>query len=175
MIRALVLGLLCFGLLACAHRDGQTVLDIGQLSERIGGVDWLQELRQVQQLPDEEQASALRARQRAFRADPSWTPRMRLALLRALGTAEVRNEAAALALLEAGDLKQLDEELAALVALLRQLLQEQARQQALLKAERKLVSERDLRIGELEQQLEALTSIEQSIKERQKAHQGVTP
>lgn len=175
MTRWLCLGALCFGLLACAHRDGESVLDFSHLSERIGGVDWLQELRQVQQLPVNEQGSVLRARQRAFRADPSWTPRMRLALLRALGGDQVRNEAAAVALLEAGDPAEQDAQLTALVTLLQQQLQEQARQQALLKAERKQVADRDQRIGELEQQLEALTSIEQSIKERQKAHQGVTP
>ena len=136
--------------------------------------DWLAEVHEVQQLPATAQAAALRVRQQAFQASANPTTRLRLALLRGLGADEVRDEPRALALLEGLEAHASPRE-AALAGLLRQWLQERQRSQGLLRVERKAVAERDTRIRELESQLEAVTSIEQSIRQRQKPLQGVEP
>jgi hypothetical protein len=138
--------------------------------------DWLAELHLVQQLPAVAQLDELRVRKQAYQTGADTVSRLRLALLLGLGAEEVRNEARALALLdETSGSASLSESEAALADVLRKWLQERQRNQGLLRAERKAVAERDTRIRELESQLEAVTSIEQSIRQRQKPLQGVEP
>ena len=137
--------------------------------------DWLHELRRVQQLPAAEQAAELEARRKAYRADTTNDHRLRLALLLALGKGEVRDESRALTLLEELDSDSQGPSEAALAGLLRQWLRERQRLLGQLQAERKALAERDSRIQELESQLDAVTSIEKSIRQRQKSLPGVEP
>ena len=137
--------------------------------------DWLAEVRWIQQLPAAAQPADLLLRQQAYQASADSTSRLRLALLHGLGAEEVRDEARALALLGEIDPDTMSVPQAALADLLRHWLQERQRTQGLLRAERKVLAERDARIRELESQLEAVTSIEQSIRQRQKPLQGVEP
>lgn len=176
LIRTLIPVLvLLASLVGCADLGSQRSGGLADLSARISGIDWIAEARLVLDMSATEQTFALDARRQAFRADPGPTQRMRLVLMRALGGEGVRNEAAALALIEGFDMETLNEDVRTLAMLLGEPLRENARNVSLLGAERKLLVDKDQRIGELEKQLEAFTSIEQSIKERQKAHQGVKP
>lgn len=174
-LRAVMAGGLLLAMAGCAQWQPRPPVTLTELSGRISGPDWLDEVRQVQQLPAEEQAAALRARQHAYRNEATTVTRLRLALVRALGGEEVRNDTAALALLDEIDPLLMGADAAVLVKLLKQQLQEKQWALGQLRDERKVVAERDSRIQELETQLEAVTSIEQSIKQRQKALQGVKP
>lgn len=157
----------------CAHWELPPVME---RSNPFMESDWLAELHLVQQLPAVAQLDELRVRKQAYQTGADTVSRLRLALLLGLGAEEVRNEARALALLdETSGSASLSESEAALADVLRKWLQERQRNQGLLRAERKAVAERDTRIRELESQLEAVTSIEQSIRQRQKPLQGVEP
>lgn len=140
-----------------------------------GGRDWLREIDRVLALPDDRQEEVLKQRQDAYLASPDTESRLDLALLRALGSDKVHDRDAALSLLVEIEPLQTTGREATLIALLRQLLEEQQAIQARLHQERKTLAMREARIKELETQLEAVTSIEQSIKQRQKALQGVKP
>jgi hypothetical protein len=130
---------------------------------------WWMEVRDVQSMPKEHQVPALSSRSRAYEEHPSNATRVRLAVLRAVGSSDVRDEGEALALLDEVKLDGLtDPELRSLVTLLRQLMKEKAELRVQLASEREKGVEREQRIEELQQQLEALTSIEQSIQEREK-------
>lgn len=132
-------------------------------------VAWWAEVRAVQALPKAHQAAELKARQQALKDEPSDLNRVRLLLLEALGSSAVRNESHALTLLgELGSDEEVDPGLASLAALLKQQLKEKQRVQALLATERAQAAEHQERVKQLEEQLEALTSIEQSIQEREK-------
>ena len=169
-------GLLLLGLVSCIpvnQRSGMP--DLRDFSTHLGGVDWLEEVNTVLLMPASEHAASLRDRQHAYRVEANATTGMRLALMRALGGEDVRNEVSALALLDEIDPQTMGREQNALAGLLRRLLMEKQQANLQLRNERKVFAEREARIRELETQLEAVTSIEQSIKERQKAQQGVTP
>lgn len=140
-----------------------------------GSHDWMREINRVLALPEDRQEEVLKQHQDAYQARPDTTSRLRLALLRALGTDKVHDREAALSLLAEIEPLQTTGREATLIALLRQLLEEQQAIEARLHQERKVLAMREARIKELETQLEAVTSIEQSIKQRQKALQGVKP
>ena len=140
-----------------------------------GPRDWLGEVRAVQEMPVGVQAAELKVRQQAHQTQAAADSSLRLALLYALGDEAVRDPARALALLEELDPAVMGASQGALAELLRQWLRERQRSLALLRGERKALAEQEARIKELESQLEAVTSIEQSIRQRQKPLPGVEP
>ena len=148
---------------------------VTERSVTLASTDWLDEVRQAQQLPTAVQAEALEQRLRQHKAENTADSGLRLALLLALGGDAVRDDARALALLDQMNPADLTLSQVALADLLRQWLRERQRSQEGIRATRKQLAEREARIQELESQLEAVTSIEQSIRQRQKPLQGVEP
>lgn len=141
----------------------------------VGASDWLEQARQVQEMPPTVQPGELHLREQAHEAEATTLNSLRLALLLGLGAETVRDGTRALALLERLDPTTLSAPEMALVGVLRQLLSERQQALVLLRAERKTVTQQEARIQELESQLEAVTSIEQSIRQRKKPLQGVEP
>ena len=158
----------------CAHWDLPPVTE-RSVSVSVASSDWLEEARRVQLMPAALQPGEMRQRELAHQAEATAASGLRLALLLVLGSETVRDEPRALTLLDRLDPDSLDLSQAALADLLRQWVRERRRSLELLRAERKALAERDARIQELESQLEAVTSIEQSIRQRQKPLQGVEP
>jgi hypothetical protein len=172
---------LLLALSGCAHWELPPVSDrsiAASGSDWLGearGSDWLGEAREVQQMPAHTQPLELQRRQQAHEDEDTAVSGLRLALLLALGTEAVRDDARALEVLNGIDAARLTVTQLALGDLLGQLLRERRQAQTLLRAERKVLAEQEARIRELESQLEAVTSIEQSIRQRQKPLQGVEP
>ena len=156
----------------CAHWELPPVSD---RSIAASGSDWLSETREVQLMPAHIQPVELQRRQQAHKHEDTAVSGLRLALLLTLGGEAVRDEARALEILNGIDATRLTVSQLALADLLGQLSRERQQAQALRRAERKVLAEQEARIRELESQLEAVTSIEQSIRQRQKPLQGVEP
>ena len=169
-MRHLWLAGLLLVLAGCAHWE------LPPVTERsVTTGDWPAEVRLVRELPAADQPAELQRRQALHQSEGTNSSGLRLALLHTLGAAAVRDEARAEALLDALDPAALGDSQRVLADLLRQILRERQQAQARLRAERKLLAEQEARIRELESQLEAVTSIEQSIRQRQKPLQGVEP
>ncbi|MCA1804074.1 MAG: hypothetical protein LC646_01610 [Xanthomonadaceae bacterium] len=156
----------------CAHWELPPVSD---RSIAASGSDWLGEAREVQQMQAHIQPVELQRRQLAHKHEDTAVSGLRLALLLTLGAEAVRDEARALEVLNGIDATRLNVSQLALADLLGQLSRERQQAQALRRAGRKALAEQEARIRELESQLEAVTSIEQSIRQRQKPLQGVEP
>lgn len=159
----------CLVLLACQpitvqhHEEGPVPVSV-----RVDDAAyWLEEWYRVIDLPTEQIELALESREQAFARDANPRTRLRLALLLATGPSEVRDQSRAHEIIAGLDEQKASDSAKALAALLRQMLDEQlwsADRIAELKAQK---HESDARIIELEQQLQALTNIEQSIQQRE--------
>lgn len=128
---------------------------------------WLEEWHRVIDLPPSQIELALEGREQAFERSANPRTRLRLALLLGTGPAEVRDQQRAREILSGLDQDEASDSARALATLLQQMLDEQlwsAERIAELKGE---IRQSDARVAELEQQLQALTSIEQSIQQRE--------
>ncbi|MCW8874482.1 MAG: hypothetical protein OQK27_01915 [Gammaproteobacteria bacterium] len=163
---------LLLALSGCVHWELPPVSD---RSIAARGSDWLSEAREVQQMPAHIQPEELQRRQQVHKYEDTAVSGLRLVLLLTLGVEAVRDEARALEVLNGIDATHLDVSQLALADLLGQMSRERQQAKALRRAERKVLAEQEARIRELETQLEAVTSIEQSIRQRQKPLQGVEP
>jgi hypothetical protein len=128
---------------------------------------WLEEWRQVSLLPESQFNLTLKNREQEFERKPDSRTRLRLGLLLATGPAPARDQRKALELLKGMDDAGASDSARALAALLVQMIEEQlwsGDKMAELKGE---LDTAETRIDELEQQLQALTNIEQSIQQRE--------
>ena len=130
---------------------------------------WLSDLRETRAMPPELLQQTLEAWDRAFRENPTVNNRMRLALLLATREAPVGDRERARELLSGFDAETAGESQCELVDILNQSLDENSEKDNKIKEILKKVVDRDKRIEELEQQLQALTTIEQHIQQRDKS------
>jgi hypothetical protein len=133
-----------------------------------GASYWLAELHATREMTADQQRLILASREQEFQTNPSPNNRLRLALLLATGNEEIRNQRHALTLLEEidpGSYNTSDQEM---IAVFRLFLGEQRKANRKINILWKQVGEQSQRIEELEQQLQALTTIEQKIQQREK-------
>lgn len=133
-----------------------------------GAGNWLAELHATRGMTADQQRQALESREQEFRNKPSSNNRLRVALLLATGSEEIRDQRRALTLVEEIDpasYKAGDQEM---IIVFRQFLTEQRQANQKIQILWKQLDEQSQRIEELEQQLQALTTIEQKIQQREK-------
>lgn len=169
----LTLTMLMMLLAACSelqlYDTGSTapVVDSGRGVNR-----WLNELHETRAMSVEMQQQLLQAREQGYLDNPSVNNCMRLTLLLATAAEPVGDRKRALELLDHYDDRKGTDSQRELVAILRQYLDEHRKNSRKIGTLTNQLAEQKLRIEELEQQLDALTSIEQEIQQRDKS--GVT-
>ncbi len=133
---------------------------------------WLEEWYRVTVLPVDQIEQALVTREQEFAERPDTRNRLRLALLLAEGPRTVRNQRRALSLLDGLDQEHASGSARALAALLSQVVREQAAADDRIYALKQDLKQTGDRVKELEQQLQELTNIEQSIQQREVPVEG---
>jgi hypothetical protein len=128
---------------------------------------WLEEWRQVSLLPESQFKLTLKNREQEFERKPDSRTRLRLGLLLATGPASARDQRKALELLKGMDDASATDSALALAALLVQMIEEQLWSGDKMTELKGKLDTAETRIDELEQQLQALTNIEQSIQQRE--------
>jgi hypothetical protein len=167
MQRCLVLAVMAMALAGCSEwqlRDSGSFVQILD-----GGSDvsrWLDELHETRAMSPELLQQTLQDREQAFRADPTASNRMRLALLFVTGNAAVVDRPRARTLLDGFDAGAGGVSEQELTTLLQVYLDAQAERSRQYSSLRKQLAAQQRRIEELEQQLQALTTIEQHIQQR---------
>ena len=128
---------------------------------------WLEEWRQVSRMPETQFKLTLKNREQEFERKPDPRTRLRLALLLATGPAPERDQGRALELLQGMEADGASESALALAALMMQMIDEQLWSADKMTELKGKLGKADTRIDELEQQLQELTNIEQSIQQRE--------
>ena len=143
---------------------------------------WLAELHATRGMTADQQKRILKSREQEFHDNPTSGNRLRVALLLATGSEEVRDHRRALTLLDEIDLASFNTSDQEMITVFQKLLEEER------KANRKIyilwkqlteesqrieelvhqLGKQGQRVEELEQQLKALTTIEQKIQQREK-------
>ena len=167
LIRVFALLVLLAGLVACADMQQYRTAVLAPVIEGRSGVNiWLETMHEVRERSPEKQQQALDDWDKAFAGNPDTNNRMRLVLLLTLGSEQVRDIRRARRLLD--DVDPLPEAAAdrELIVILQQMLDEQGQANRKLNILWKQVTEQNRRVEELEQQLQALTTIEQNIQSR---------
>ena len=136
------------------------------MKNRKAWFDRMEQMHQVRDRSPEKQQQALDDWVKAFDGNPDINNRMRMVLLLTLGSEQVRDIRRARRLVDNVD--PLPEAAAdrELIVILQQMLDEQGESNRKLSILWKQVTEQNRRIEELEQQLQALTTIEQNIQNR---------
>ncbi|VAW81221.1 hypothetical protein MNBD_GAMMA13-353 [hydrothermal vent metagenome] len=145
------------------HREGTVPVSV-QVDD---AALWLEEWHQVLDLPKDKIALILKSWEADFARSNDPRTRLRLALLLTTGPVPVRDQQRARALIEGMDRAETSETTLALAALLQQIIEEQlwsSDRIVELKGESRQLN---ARVAELEQQLQELTNIEQSIQQRE--------
>jgi hypothetical protein len=167
--------LLCLAsLLACqpvVHtRNGEPVTaSAGPRAIFVVGDDvgaWLAEWKHVVELPEDGVQKALKAREQVYERTADPRDGVRLALLLAQGPKPVRDQSRASKLLKELNMDKAGEGPRALAALLEQVIGEQHWAGDKITELRSKLKDSGTRIEELEQQLQEVTNIEQSIQQR---------
>ena len=157
-------------LTACSELQTYSNAGFAPVVSRGYGVNfWLKEMYETRSMSSDELKNTLKVWEQEYKDNPDLNNRMRLALLLAAGSESVRDQRRASNLLDDVDLglyKTNDKEM---VLLLRQFLDEQSESGRKISILWKQVTEQNIRIEELEQQQKALTTIEQSIQQREKS------
>ena len=130
--------------------------------------NWLVELHDIRTMSPEQQQLTLETRQQECNSSPDSGSCLRLAMLLATGDAPLRDQKRALNLLDNIDSGQFSASEQELVAILLQFLVQQTETDNKINLLSKQIVEQNKRIEELEQQQRALTTIEQSIQQREK-------
>ena len=129
---------------------------------------WLADLHRTRDMTPDQQQQTLESWEREFRGNPSSNNRLRVALLLATGSEEVRDQKRALKLLDEIDTALYDISDREMITVLQQFLREEAEENRRIQILWKQVTEQNRRTEELEKQLRALTTIEQKIQQREK-------
>jgi hypothetical protein len=160
--------MLMAGLVACADMQPyRTTVLAPVIDGRSGTNMWLETLHEVRERSPEKQQQAMDDWDKAFEGNPDINNRMRLVLLLTLGSEQVRDIRRARRLLD--DVDPLPQAVAdrELIVILQQILDEQGQSNRKLSILWKQVTDQNRRIEELEQQLQAVTTIEQNIQSRE--------
>lgn len=169
MMRLLLLSVLVVMLSACSELQYYSSDGFAPVIDRGRGVNnWLNELHETRAMSPELLQQTQETWEKEFRTNPSLNNRMRLALLLAAGEEPVRDHKRARKLLQGVDPEAINDTDQELVNVLQQYLEEQGQAQQKITILWQQVTEQSRRIEELEQQLEALTAIEQNIQQREK-------
>jgi hypothetical protein len=131
-----------------------------------GAVTWLEAVHAVRDESPDQQQLALDNWELAFKGNPDINNRMRLVLLLAIGAEPLRDTRRARRLLDGADPLPQSPGDREMIALMQLWLGEQAQAKRKLSILWKQVTGQNRRIEELEQQLQALTTIEQNIQSR---------
>ena len=144
--------------------------DIAPVFDSGRGVNrWLTELHETRGMSPEMLQQTLDAREREYLANPTDDGRMRLALLLATAEEPVGDRKRALKFVNGIDAEAGSDSEQELVAILRQYLELHLQNGRKISTLLKQLTEQNSRIEELEQQLQALTTIEQTIQQRDKS------
>jgi len=127
---------------------------------------WLAELNRTRQMTSEELGKTVAAWQAELEIKPGDGNRIRLALLLTAGNMQVRDFARARQLLDELDEAPANTSDRELLAIMRQIIDEQASASESIHTLKRQLSRQNRRIEELEQQQRALTNIEQNIEQR---------
>ena len=127
---------------------------------------WLEEWHRAISLPEDQLVLTLNTREHEFERSDDTRTRLRLALLLAEGPQPVRNQARALELLKGLDTERASDSALALAALLKQVIEEQRWTGDKMTESNRKLKQSETRVEELERQLQELTTIEQSIQQR---------
>jgi hypothetical protein len=159
--------LVMFALQGCAelqqHWKTESAAAVGVHS---GAATWLEAVHDVRDDSPEQQQLKLENWEQAFRGNPDINNRMRLALLLATGSEPLRDTRRARRLLNGVDPLPASKADREMIALLQLWLDEQGQAGRKLNILWKQATAQNRRIEELEQQLQALTTIEQNIQSR---------
>ena len=128
---------------------------------------WLEEWHQAIALPEDQLVLTVKTRELEFEQSANPRTRLRLALLLAEGPQPVRDQARALELLTQLDAGQASDSEKALAALLQQVIAEQRWSGDKISGMNRELQDSRARVEELERQLHELTTIEQSIQQRE--------
>ena len=128
---------------------------------------WLADFHELRTRPPESLPAVLAAREEAFRAKPEAENRMRLVMLLLVDAESVRDARRARLLLDRFKPLPSSPDDREFIVLLQQFLDGQQEYEQKLSVLWKQVTQQNRRIDELEQQLKALTSIEQNIQQRE--------
>lgn len=164
ILKLMVLALLLAGCSGLQYYSGgglAPVIEGGQGVNR-----WLDDLLETQTMSPELLQQTLDGWEQEFRDNPSVNNRMRLVLLLATGGEPAGDRKRARKLLKGYDADTGGDSERALVAILQQYLDEQGQSSRKISILWQQVTDQSRRIEELEQQLQALTTIEQHIQQR---------
>jgi hypothetical protein len=128
---------------------------------------WLEEWYRVTLMAGEQVQQAVATREQEYAKHKDTRNRLRLALLLAEGPPAVRDQGRALSLLAGVDQAHASASAQALAALLSQVVREQAAASDKISVQKQDLQQTRNRVKELEQQLQELTNIEQSIRQRE--------
>lgn len=170
MTKFLVMPLMVVMLAACSDLKYYNSTGYAPVFECGHGVNaWLAELHETRGMSPEMLLETRDTWEKEFKKNPSVNNRMRLVLLLAVGKDPVRDRNRAIGLLEDVDFSLTDDIDQEFVNTLHQFLDEQDRTRSEKIILIQQVTEQSQRIDELEQQLHALTAIEQNIRQREKS------
>ncbi|MDT8387087.1 MAG: hypothetical protein RQ736_06205 [Thiogranum sp.] len=127
---------------------------------------WLEQWQRVLALPEDNLQLALQVREDEFARTDNARNRLRLALLLATGPAPVRDQKRASSLLKEIDISTAGGGEKAFAALLEQMIAEQQWSSDKMTELKARLSATEARVAELEQQLQELKNIEQTIQQR---------
>ena len=136
-------------------------------SKGYGADHWLTEMHETHAMTPEQRQVTLKLWEQEYSNNPDTSNRLRLALLLAAGNESIRNPERALELLEEIDPEPENAGDRELIIMLRQFIDEQLKTVATINDLNKLTKKKNRQIKELEQQLQALTNIEQNIQQRE--------
>lgn len=137
-----------------------------------GADDWLAELHASRDMTADQQRQALQSREQELHDNPSANNRLRVALLLATGDEEIRDRRRALTLVEEIDFSSYGAGDQEMIIVFRQFLTEQRQANRKIHILWKQLDDQSQRIEELEQQLQALMTIEQKIQQRESPAAG---
>ena len=155
-------------LTACSEFQYYSSTGFAPVTSKGFGADyWLEEAHETRAMTPEQRQVALKLREQEYSNNPDTSNRLRLALLLAAGNESIRNPERALELLEEIDPEPENAGDRELITILRQFIDEQLKTAATINDLKKLTKNKNRQIKELEQQLQALTNIEQNIQQRE--------
>ena len=167
-MRNLLLIMIIAGLSACQpvtvkHVDGPVPVAV-----RVDDAAyWLEEWHRLTTLPEDQLILTFKTRELEFERHNDPRTRLRLVLLLAEGPQPVRDQARALKLLAELDTERASDSANALAALLKQVIEEQRWSNDKMTELNRNFKDSQTRVEELERQLQELTTIEQSIQQRE--------
>lgn len=159
--------LLVLVLAACSEFQPLRNTGYAPVVSRGDGIDyWLTELYNTREMTPEEIRQTVEAWEKELKDDPSAGNHIKLALLLTAGNTPARDPKRARELLDGLLKAPLDTSDRELITILRQILDEQDQASSAISKLKKQALQQSRRIKELEQQLQALTDIEQNIQQR---------